>query len=210
MRKLNGLIFISTLVMACSIASAQMSIRIDGQPIPTDAISDIVIMPNENLLEITTTSVYDVNIAAIGDGVAITSFTASSYNVVAGQDATISWASSNADSCNATGGVDGDGWAETGIGISGNRIITTSIVGPHDFTVVCSDANGTVSEFVTVTTISADSVSITFTAVPNAITVGETTTLSWSTVNADSCIPTGGTADWVSLNSLPLISAPTL
>jgi len=33
--------------------------------------------------------------------------------------------------------------------------------------------------------------------------VGEITTLSWSTINANSCTPTGGTADWQSLGSLP-------
>lgn len=202
MRKLNGLILISALIMSCSTAIAQMEIRIDGQPIPTDAISDIVIMPNENLLEITTTVNYDVSVQTIGDGVAITNFTASSYNVVEGQNVTFSWATSNADDCNAIGGV--DGWAETAIGANGTKTITTSTVGNNQYTLECSDANDTVSDAVMVATTSADAVNITsFTAVPNAIMVGETTTLSWSTVNADSCTPTGGTADWVSLGTLP-------
>ena len=201
MRKLNGLILISAAVMACSIASAQMIIRIDGQPIPTDAVSDIVIMPNENLLEITTTTAYVIETTAVGDGVAITSFIASSYNLVEGQSLTFTW-TSNADDCNATGGV--DGWAEASIGASGNKTINTLFVGNNQYTLECSDANETVTDSVIVTTTSADAVSITsFTATPNAIMEGETTRLSWGSVNANSCTPTGGTADWTSLNPLP-------
>ncbi len=64
--------------------------------------------------------------------------------------------------------------------------------------------NDTVSLNATVTTTSVDAVAITsFTAVPSALTVGEGATLSWSTVNSDSCTPSGGTAYWISLGSLP-------
>jgi hypothetical protein len=35
-----------------------------------------------------------------------------------------------------------------------------------------------------------------FSATPNVIVVGESTTLSWSTENADSCTPSGGTGGW--------------
>ena len=119
MRKLNGLIFISALVMACSTANAQMLIVIDGQTIPTEHIASIVILPNSNQINVATTVSYDINPAAVGDGVAINSFTPSSGTVLAGQNVSFSWSTSNAVSCVATNGV--DGWAGTTITLPGGN-----------------------------------------------------------------------------------------
>ncbi len=206
MRKLKGLILICTLVMASSIASAQMVIKIDDVTINDGVIDSITIDPVLNELNIYTTVNYSVNVETIGDSVAINSFSPSSGTVVEGQAVTFSWNTSNAVSCQASNGV--DGWAGTAItplGIGAATIITAT-VGTHIYTLTCdgSAVNDTVSLNATVTTTSVDAVAITsFTAVPSALTVGEGATLSWSTVNADSCTPSGGTADWISLGSLP-------
>ncbi len=205
MRKLKGLILISALIMACSTASAQMIIKVDDVLINDGVIDSITIDPVLNELNIYTTVNYDVNVESVGDSVAINSFSPSSGTVVAGQTVAFSWNTNNAVSCQASNGV--DGWVDSTITPLdiGDATITTATVGTHTYTLTCngSAVNDTVTVSATVTTTSADAVAITFTAVPNAIMVGETTTLSWSTVNANSCTPTGGTADWASLGSLP-------
>ena len=196
--------------MACSTASAQMAVRIDGNPINDDVIDSITIDPIANELNITTTLNYNVTVQQVGDGVAINSFTASPGTVVAGQNVTFTWNTSNAISCQATGGV--DGWAGTTVTPpSGSVIKTMTTVGTYNFTLTCdgSAAGDTTSRIATVTITSPDAVAITsFTASPDSITEGETTTLSWTTVNAESCTPTGGTTDWTSqVISLPSGSA---
>lgn len=200
MRKLNGLILISALIMACSAVNAQMRIVIDGQQIPTEHIASIVILPNANEINVATTIDYDVSVATVGDNVAISSFTSSVSTVLAGQGVTFSWNTANAVSCEATGGV--DGWAGTSISLpSGSSTITAATVGTHTFTLTCdgNEAGDTDTRNVSVTITPADAVSITsFSADPDSITIGNTTTISWNTVNAESCTPTGGTADWTS------------
>jgi plastocyanin len=200
MRKLNGLILIVTLVMFCSIASAQIVIKIDDVPVNDGVIDYITIDPVLNELNIHTTMNYSVNVESVGDSVAINSFSPSSGTVVAGQTVTFSWNTSNAVSCQASNGV--DGWAVTTITLpSGTATINADTVGTHIYTLTCdgSAVDDTVSLNATVTTTSADVVSITgFTATPDAILAGATTNLSWTTVNASSCTPTGGTTDWTS------------
>jgi plastocyanin len=198
MRKLNGLILLSALIMAYSTASAQqMVIKIDDQPIPSGVVDSITIDPLLNEVNITTTPNYVVNYETVGDDVVITSFTASSASVVAGDTVTFSWQTSNADSCDATGGV--DGWAATNLPVNGSRQITTATIGQHSYTLTCSGLNGPATLSIQVDTTSADALAITsFTATPDAIMAGESTTISWNTTNAQSCTPTGGTADWTS------------
>jgi plastocyanin len=200
MRKLNGLILIVTLVMFCSIASAQIVIKIDDVPVNDGVIDYITIDPVLNELNIHTTANYSVNVESVGDSVAINSFSPSSGTVVAGQTVTFSWNTSNAVSCQASNGV--DGWAVTTITLpSGTATINADTVGTHIYTLTCdgSAVDDTVSINASVTTTSADVVSITgFTATPDAILAGATTNLSWTTVNASSCTPTGGTTDWTS------------
>ena len=210
MRKLNGLILIGTLVMFCSIASAQIVIKIDDVPINDGVIDSITIDPVLNELNIYTTVNYSVNVESVGDSVAINSFSPSSGTVVVGQTVSFNWNTSNAVSCQASSGV--DGWAGTTITLpSGTATITTATVGTHIYTLTCDGGavDDTVSLNATVATTSPDAVSISsFTATPDSISEGDTTNLSWTTVNASSCTPTGGTADWTSQTiSLPSGSA---
>jgi len=207
MRILNGLIYIfCVLAMTFSTVNAQMTITIDNQAIPTEHISSIVILPRTNEINISTTVAYEVRQIVEGDGVAITNFNVSLSTVVAGQSISFNWDTSNAVSCEATNGV--DGWAGSEITLpSGDKSITTATTGSHTFTLTCNgsaiDDTDTRNLVVNITPVDAVSIT-TFFATPDAIAVGDTTTLSWSTVNATSCTPTGGTADWTSTNiSLP-------
>jgi hypothetical protein len=211
MRKLNGLIFISALAMACSTVSAQMRIVIDGQQIPTEHIASIVILPNTNEINVSTTVDYTITAGTVvSTGVAINSFTSSAATVLAGQTLSFNWNTSNAESCEATNGV--DGWAGSAITLpSGGKAITTATLGTHTFTLTCNGAEvgDTATRNVVVNTTPADAVSISsFTATPDSISEGGTTSLSWTTVNASSCTPTGGSTDWTSQTlSLPSGSA---
>ena len=200
MRKLNGLILISALTMVCSTVNAQMRIVIDGQQIPTEDIASIVILPNTNEINVATTVSYIVAPEVVSDNVAINSFTSSSASVLLGQSVSFSWNTSNAVSCVASNGI--DGWAGSSITLpSGSKSITTATLGSYTYTLSCDGAEtgDTATRSVVVNTTPADAVSISsFTATPDSITAGGTTNLAWSTVNASSCTPTGGTADWTS------------
>ena len=203
MRKLNGLILISTLIMTCSTVSAQVSIVIDGQQIPTEHIESISILKNTNQINVATTVDYTISAGTVTNtDVAINSFTSSSASVLLGQSVNFNWNTSNAVTCTASNGV--DGWAGpipvTSLP-SGSKAITTATLGNHTFTLTCSgaEAGDTAVRSVIVNTTPADAVAISnFTATPDSITAGGTTNLSWSTVNADTCTPTGGTGGWTS------------
>jgi len=207
MRKLNGLILAGALSMVFSTVSAQLVIKIDDQEIPVGVVDSIIIDPLLNEVTITTTPNYIVTYAEVGDDVVITSFIASSSSVEVGENVTFSWQTNNANGCDAIGGV--DGWAATNVGANNSRTIQTATIGQHTYTLRCSGLNGPAILSVVVDTTSPDVVNITsFTAVPGAITEGDTTTISWTTVNAESCTPTGGTADWTAqLITLPSGSA---
>jgi len=201
MRKLNGLILLSVMTLAYSMANAQMTIVIDGQQIPTAHIASIVILPNTSEINVATTVDYTVTAGSVvGTDVVINSFTGSPSTVLAGATVAFNWTTTNAVSCNASGGV--DGWAGPITALpDGNKTITTATVGTHTFTLTCngSATGDTTTRDFTVSVTPADAVSITsFTATPDAIAVNGATTLSWNTLNAESCTPTGGAGNWAS------------
>ncbi len=196
MAKLNGFKWLCALAFIVSTANAD--IIIDNQSIPSADVNTISISPASGHMFITTIPGYTVTPNVAGDTVAITNFTVSPATVIAGQSATVSWNTANAVSCVASNGV--GGWAGSTIALpSGSKSITTSTTGSPTFTLTCngSAANDTVSKNVVLNVTSANTVSITnFTASPATIIEGESTTLSWTTQNASSCTPTGGTAGW--------------
>lgn len=108
--------------------------------------------------------------------------------VIVGGVLALSWSAPIADSCAATGD-----W-------SGDRAITGSeSVGPLDqtsvFTLTCTNQFGSDFETVTVQVNAIDPPpTIDFYADPNTVGIGEFTILSWSAINATSCIASG---DWV-------------
>ena len=177
--------------------SAQMRIVVDGQTIPEGSVDNIAIIPDLNEINITTTDAYVIDVNAVGDAVAITGFGATPESVVVGGSVTFNWTTSNANSCSATGGV--DGWAGSSISLpNGSKSITTSVTGVHTFTLTCEDIDGnTATSDASLTVASANAVSITnFIASPDVVEVGDITTLSWTTPNADSCTASGGTGGW--------------
>jgi len=200
MRKLNGIKWLFALALISSTANAD--IIIDNQSIPGSDIDSISISPSTGNLFVTTAPGYIVTKVVVGDGVAITNFTVSPSTILAGATATISWNTANAVSCTASNGV--GGWAGSNITLpSGSTPITTSTLGSHQFTLTCegSEVGDTATSNVVLNVNSANAVAITsFTASPAEIIEGGTTTLSWTTLNATSCTPSGGTGGWNALN----------
>jgi len=153
MRKLNGFIGFCVLALLCSTASAQIKIVIDNQEIPTEDIESIVILPNSNLISITTNTAYTVQRSSAEPPapgvVAINSFSASPSTITTGQSTTLSWTTANATSCTATGG--GGGWNTRTIGLpNSNTAVTLSSAGTFSFILTCQGESGSVSKTRTV------------------------------------------------------------
>ena len=114
------------------------------------------------------------------------SLSASSTSIAEGDNVTLSWNSSNTDSCTAAGA-----W-------SGTRSVSgTSTQGPltstSTFTLNCTGPGGNAGDSVTVsvTPAPADPPVVSINLADNQIDTGDSTTLSWSTSNADSCSASG-------------------
>ncbi len=206
MIKLNGFIPLFVLAMMGATASAQMTIVIDNQQIPTSHIASITILPNANQINIVTTVDYDVSAVNVGSNVAITSFSVSPGSILSGSDATFRWATENAVSCDASNGV--DGWAATSITVPGGKAtLPISNLGNNQrFTLTCngSKAGDEVTRDVFLTVNSPDAVSITsFVASPSTVIEGSNTTISWASQNTTTCKASGGTGDWNGLSVNP-------
>ena len=147
MRNLKGFISFCVLAIFCSTASAQIKIVIDNQEIPTTDIDSIVILPNSNLISVSTTVAYTVQASTTTanptptESVSISGFSASTATITEGQSTTLSWTTLNASSCSASAGT--GGWNTSSISIpNGSKAITIATAGTYTFTLTCQDAAG--------------------------------------------------------------------
>lgn len=110
-------------------------------------------------------------------------FSADPASIAAGQSSTLTWSSTNATSCTASGGWSG---SEP---ISGTAAVSPAVT--TTYTLSCAGTGGSATASTTVTVAQpAPSVSITADAL--TITAGQSSTLSWASSNATSCTATGG------------------
>lgn len=112
-------------------------------------------------------------------------FSAAPSVLAAGGSTTLSWDATNAQSCDAS-----DGWA-------GSKTTTGSqVVGPIStdttFRLSCAGAGGGVSRQVTVAVDQGNGPSVTLTADPQQVAVGQVATLNWSSSGTTSCTASGG------------------
>jgi hypothetical protein len=114
-------------------------------------------------------------------------FSASPATVAYEASATLTWSSSDATSCMASG--DWSGSAET----SGSKSVD-DLTNDTTYTLACSGAGGSVSKTVTVTVGPA----LALTANPTSVSYDGASTLSWSSHNATSCTASG---NWSGSNS---------
>jgi hypothetical protein len=103
----------------------------------------------------------------------------SSYWVNKGGVSKLSWSSTGATSCAASGGWSGS------LPTSGTRT-TAAIDAATNFTITCKGTDGTASASTKVWMLS-EVPALTLTAKPATVQKGEYTTLTWSTTNADQC-----------------------
>jgi hypothetical protein len=115
--------------------------------------------------------------------------TANPASVASGGTAMLTWSTTNATACTASGGWSG---AEP---TSGN-VSTAALTATTSYTLTCAGASGTTpattSATVTVTASPPPAPTVTLTANPVSVASGGTAMLTWSTTNATACTASGG------------------
>ena len=111
--------------------------------------------------------------------------TASPLSVTTGEASMLSWSSTNATSCVASGGWSGTK-STSGTESTGALAATTT------FTLACTGSGGTISQSVTVTANPPPMPALLLTANPLSLAPGGMSTLAWSSTNAASCTASGG------------------
>ncbi len=97
---------------------------------------------------------------------------------------TITWSSSNATSCTASGAWSGSK------SLSGSQNFT-NLTSSGTYTLSCSGAGGSTNRSVTVNVANPPTPTLSFTANPTTVDYNENSTLNWSTTNATSCTASG-------------------
>jgi hypothetical protein len=131
-------------------------------------------------------------------------------SVKSGSSATLTWTSSNAVICGATG-------AWSGIKKVSGSLTTGPITATSTFTLTCAGYGGEVAQSATIsvaTTAAPLPPSVTLSANPSTIASGTASALSWSSTNASSCIiASGGQSGAVATTgsgSTPTLTATTV
>ena len=107
-------------------------------------------------------------------------------SVTSGETAELAWSATNADTCTASG-------AWSGPRATSGSETTDPLTADSTFTLTCSGTAGQVTDSVTVTVSGGSPApTLTLTADPLSVTSGDSTTLSWSATNVDSCTASGG------------------
>lgn len=112
------------------------------------------------------------------------SLTASATSVTEGNPVTLTWSSTNVDSCTASGGWSGDR------AVSGSET-TSALNQSTTFSLSCSGANGGVMADVAVGVTAPGQVSLSFNVDRDIVRSGESVRLTWSATNANSCTASG-------------------
>lgn len=108
-----------------------------------------------------------------------------------GQPTTLSWSSTNAAQCEASGGGDGDGWLGNRAP-SGSTTVQEATPGTYTFGLTCFGATASPPQSTTITIAYQPTVSLT--SSQSTAQPGHPVTLTWSSTNATSCTAAGGTS----------------
>ena len=117
----------------------------------------------------------------------VVNLSASPSTINQGQTATLSWESSDATSCVASGA-----WIDT-LSTTGTEIVSPAVT--STYTLSCDGDGGSASSSVTITVNAppvATEPTVKLTASPAVVRRGSTITLSWSSTDATSCVASGG------------------
>ena len=112
-------------------------------------------------------------------------FSASPGTVASNGSSMLTWTSTNATSCAASGGWSGSK-ATSGSESTGALTATTT------YTLQCDGAGASVTRSATVTVSATPAPTVTLTANPNSVSSGGASILTWSSTDATTCTATGG------------------
>ncbi len=117
-------------------------------------------------------------------------------SVQSGGSSTLSWSSTNATSCNASGGM--SGWA--GPKATSGTFYASNLTYTSTFSITCSNSSGSATDSVTIyvsqTPPPPSLPTVNLTANPMNVIYGGSSTLSWNSTNAVSCTANGGSNGW--------------
>jgi outer membrane protein assembly factor BamB len=131
---------------------------------------------------------------------ATVSLSANPTTTGAGMPVTLTWNSTNAQSCTASGE-----WSGTLPG-SGSRVVTPASLGTHTYTLSCANPGTPTQASVTVT---AASPAATLSAFPTNVALGKTVTLRWQGQYAASCIASGAWSGSLPPTGFKTLSLPS-
>lgn len=115
----------------------------------------------------------------------VVTLSANPTSVVSGSSSTLTWSSTNATSCTASGG-----W--TGTKATSGSQTTGTLTANTSFTLTCNGVGGVGTRSLTVNVTAPPAPTVSLAANPQSISSGSTSILSWSSTNATSCIASGG------------------
>jgi len=121
---------------------------------------------------------------SVTEAAPVVTITADPTTVKSGATSTLTWSSSNATSCVASGG-----WAG-GKAVRGSQK-TVALSATTTFALTCTGNDGSASQSATVT-VAETPPSVSLTASPSSIASGATSLLSWSSSHATACTASGG------------------
>ena len=119
-----------------------------------------------------------------GNQLPIISFSANPQTIASGDTTTLSWSTSDADSCQASGAWSGS------LPVAGNDLVGP-LTSESTFSLECSNSSGSSSASVTVNIAAPGVPVISFSADSSSIPQGSNVTLTWSSQNTDSCSASG-------------------
>ena len=153
---------------------------------------------SERTAALTTTSTFSLTCVGAGgsatDSVTVTviptpppdvSLSAAATTVDYDGSTTLDWSAVNATSCSASGGWSGSRSVEGNEGTGALQSTTT-------FTLTCSGPGGSATRSVTIAVNEPDGPTVSLSAAASQVASGESTTLTWTSANADSCSADGG------------------
>jgi Protein of unknown function (DUF3443) len=127
-----------------------------------------------------TSSVPTTTLSSGNNPVVIVSIGASPTALTVGESTTLTWSSSNATACQASGD-----WSGTEA-LSGKQFVTPLTAGTFTYILTCDGVASSTSVVVAEAPTPIPTVSLSL--APASVPVGQPSTLAWSTTNADSCV----------------------
>jgi len=110
----------------------------------------------------------------------------SASTVAVNQTSTLTWSSTNATSCTASGA-----WSGTQA-LAGSLAVSKAAAGSYTYGISCTGTGGTTTAATTLTVVAAPTIQIALS--PSQVTVNQPSTLTWSATNASSCTASGAWA----------------